>query len=270
MNYLNATFPVLVTLFFLWLSRNLIKEFLTNAIKHDYKIKFEELKSEMKEKETEIALLRNGVLEGITSKQSKLYKYQINAVKNLWNEVSLLGKAKNISIMLSSLPFNKLYPLTEKDERIRTIFKSMGSGFDINTYDFNVAKKNRPFISPLAWAYFNAYQSIILNDVTKLKILEIGAGGEVFNKENNLLSNLVKSALPEHSENIDKNINQSFTYLLDELEDKLLCELNNIIEGKTNDQEALNRAALILKESKLVMKNNLADNNDFADISKVI
>ncbi len=259
MDYLNMSFPVLITFFFLWLSRNLIKEFLTNAIKHDYDVKFEELKSEMKEKETEIALLRSGAMDGITDKQSRLYKYQIKAVKELWNEVALLGKAKNISTMMSNLPFEMLYPLTEKDEKIRTVFKSMGSGFDINNYNMNDSIKIRPFISPLAWSYFKAYQSIILNDVMKLKILELGIGGEIFNKTNEHLLNLVKVALPEYNDYIDKNINKSLYYLLDAIEDKLMDEINNILKGIENDQEVLQRAALILEESKKVMSDNLSN-----------
>lgn len=223
-------------------------------IKNDYDEKLEELKADLKSKEQKLSTLSNGALSGISFRKTELYKLQLDATQKLWNELLGLSKAKNISSIMRAIPFDKMVPFTEKDPKARQIFKDMGSGFDLTKYDATSAEKLRLFVSPMAWAFFSAYKAIIMNDIIKYKVLEIGVGKDVL-KENKTLEKLVKTTLPEYIDYIEKNANISLYDLLDILEQKLLDELNRIIEGEHNDRDAVTKAAEILSVAEEYTKN---------------
>ncbi len=48
----------------------------------------------------------------------------------------------------------------------------------MNKYSFNVSEKEQPFVSPMTWALFTAYQTILLGAAAKLKLFELGIGDE--------------------------------------------------------------------------------------------
>lgn len=229
-----------------FLSKEFIRNKLLYSIKHDYDEKLEALKSDLKMKEHELTSLSSGALSGISFRKNELYKLQIIAVQKLWDEVIGLSKAKGIASIMRAVPFDKIAPMTEHDEKARNMFKDLGASFDIHAYDFSNAEKIRPFVSPLAWAFFSAYKAIILNDVIKHQMLVIGLNKDIF-KDNITLTNLVNVALPEYAEYIDANKNLSLYDLLDILEKRLLQELNRILKGKDNDHDAVEQSADILK-----------------------
>ena len=124
--------------------------------------------------------------------------------------------------------------------RFREIFKAMGSGFDFGKLQTTDASKARPFVSPLAWAYYSAYQSIVLHAVVRMMLLQGGVDKDLSNTEE--VTKLVKVVLPHQEAYIEKWGSGAFYYLLEELESKILVEIDHILQGQQSDKESIERA----------------------------
>ena len=247
----------------LFLSRNFITTRLTNAVRHEYDKKIEKLrtslrqsedafKADLQSKEAQINALRSGVLSTISARQLAVFEKQINAIEQVWNTVIALGPAKSVSSWMAVIKFEAAAIEAAKNPRAREIF-AMLSNLDINTLDTIEAQKARPFISPVAWAYFAAYQAIISHAVIKLHMLKNGI------EMNNIIDidhviKVVKLALPNQVQYIEKNGPSAFHYLLDELESKLLFSFKLMIKGDEEDKEALEKASAIISESEKLLE----------------
>ncbi|WP_108063755.1 hypothetical protein [Poseidonibacter lekithochrous] len=243
---------VLIISGLLFIFKTVIKEFFTNSIKHDYDIKLEVLKSELTQNENDLKALRESALEGVSKRQSILYKKQIQSVEILWKDVIILSKYKYISSLINSLNFEKASVLAEKDTKIRDTFKMIEGEYNIKTVDFFAGENVKPFISELGWAYYKAYKLIIQNDMLKFEILKIGLNEEsLYN--NKTLENLLIATIPEKKDLI---INKTITshYLFEILEEKLLRELKKFLKGEENNKESIELASKIMKEVDKIQK----------------
>jgi hypothetical protein len=137
---------------------------------------------------------------------------------------------------------------------MREMFKMIDNGLDMKNLGYAESSRSRPFVSPLAWAYYSAYQAIVIHAVLKLKAIQTGIEKDFADIEN--ITKLVKVALPHQTEYIDKYGPSVFHYLLDELESKLLAELSNLLGGEKNDKETVERAAEIVREAERLMSEN--------------
>jgi len=153
----------------LWLSRNLIITRPTNSVRHEYDTKLENLKADLKAKSSQIDALRSGALSSVTTRQAAIFQRQLTAIEQLWDSVVSLGPAKAVSAWMAVVKFEA----AAKNPRFREMFSMIGS-IDLNSFQTNQALKTRPFVSPLAWAYYSAYQAIVFHAVTCLHMLKNG------------------------------------------------------------------------------------------------
>lgn len=249
----------------LWLGRNLIATRLTKSVEHEFNARLESLRSEIRKneelfkadlrsKETEIATLRGGAITAMASRQVALDKRRLEAVDQLWSAVTALGKGKGILALMTAVKFEAAVELASKNAKAREMFTGMDSGFDLNKVDLSDSDKARPFVSPMAWALFSAYRSIIAHAALKLTIIKSGIDldpTKLIDKD--AITKLVKAALPHRSEYIDKFSDSGFHYLMEEIEEKLLDELRKMLAGVESDKESIEQAANILKISDEVM-----------------
>ena len=251
----------------LWLSRGLISERLKNSVKHDYDKKIETLltelrkneeifKSEIKEKESQIEALRSGALSGIVDRQSALYQRKLSAVEQLWSAVISLSHAKYISNLMTTIDFDVAAEEAVHNPKVREMFSMLDGGMNIESMSTKEASVSRPFLSPLVWAFFSAYQSIVINAVMKLQALKNGIDKGIINTD--YVTKLVKTALPEYESYIEKYGSTGYHFLLDTLETKILEELDKMLKGEELDQESIEKASQILKEAERVMESNNA------------
>lgn len=243
----------------LWLARNLIATRLTKSVQHEFDAKLETLRAEfraneellkadLRSKENEIAALRTGALTAMASRQVALDKRRLEAVDQLWSTVTALGPAKSISSFMAVLKFENVAEEAAKNVKFREIFTMMGTGFDLTKMDLSYSEKARPFISPMAWALFSAYQSIVIHAVAKLEIIRSGIDAkDILNKD--AIEKLIKAALPHHGTYIDKFGDTAYHYLLEELEARLLDELRKMLAGVEADKASVDQAAEILSRS---------------------
>lgn len=236
----------------LWLARTLIVTRLKNSVKSEFDTKLEVLRSELKSKEAQIESLRTGAMSGLITRQGALYKRKLEAIDQIWGAVKEIEKAKYISATMATLKFEECVKVSAKNPQFRTFIETIGGEFDLARVNLSGAALARPFITPLAWAYYSAYSSILVLAVMKMQILKIGVNdGEKFlNFESS--NNLLKTVLPSRADYIDKYGTSAHHYLLDEIEQLLLVELKNIQDGLEADKENAKRAAEITKEVEKV------------------
>lgn len=251
----------------LWLGSNLIITRLTNSVRHEYDQKIETLKASLKKSEesfkaelqaktSQIDALRSGALSGLVSRQAALYERQIRAVEELWGVVVSLVPAKAISSMMMTFKWDVAAEKAQKDPQVREMFKTLERGIDTSKLQTIEAKKVRPFVSPLAWAYYSAYEAIVLHAVLIMKLFQSGLDIKLANTE--YVTKIVKVALPNHEAYIEEYGPSAFYHLLEELEIKLLVEIDHILQGQKSDKESIEKAALILRESDRLMESNSA------------
>jgi hypothetical protein len=238
----------------LWLSRNLIFTRLTNSVRHEYDTKLENLKADLQAKASQIDALRSGVLSGVTTRQAAIFQRRLAAIEQLWDAVVSLGPAKSVSAWMAVVKFEAAAKEAAKNPRFREMFSMIGS-IDLNSLPTDQALRTRPFVSPLVWAYYSAYQAIVLHAVVRLIMLKNGIDMvEVIDTKN--VTELVKVALPHHVQYIEKYGPGAFHYLLEELENNLLAAFQLMLKGDESDQDTLEKAAAIIKKSETLMDTN--------------
>ena len=188
------------------------------------------------------------------SRQTKLYERQLDAIQQMWEAVRELEKAKFISSAVAMLKYEVSAKEAAKNPNFRKVFELMGGGFDPKSIKLDSASKARPFLSPLSWAYYNAYQSIIALNIVKFEFLKTGLEEPERFIDSEKVINLLKIVLPHQSNYLEKHGPGATHYLLDEIESLLLLEFQNMQKGNAADRENAERAAEILKASNILME----------------
>ena len=250
----------------IWLSKNILKESIKNDIAHEYNQKLEKLraklrksdeefKAEIRAKEKEIEAIRQGALSGIANRQSLLFEKEVSAVESLWCSVIDLSSAKQIAATMAVIDFEAASEETAKNHRAREMFEMLGGDLKLTSLKTIEANKVRPFISPVAWAFYSAYSAIIFHAVVQMHMLQKGIN--IPNIMNNTkLIDVVKIALPHQEEYIDKYGTGALFHLLEELESKMLFAFNQTLKGEKADAEALEQAAKILSASDKLLNED--------------
>lgn len=232
----------------LWLARSLIMTRLQNSVKNEFDSKLEVLRSELKSKEAQIESLRSGAMSGLITRQEALYQRKLQAIDQIWGSVKELEKGKYLSSTLATLKFEACAKEPARNPKFREFIETISGNFDLTSMDMSGSKLARPFLTPLAWAYYSAYSSVITQAVAVMQILKIGVDDaeKFLNFENT--NGLLKTVLPSRAEYINEHGMAVHHYLLDEIEQLLLMELKNIQDGHEDDKDNTKRAAAINKE----------------------
>jgi len=230
----------------LYLLRNTIKASIIKGVQHNFDKKIETLKSELRENEAEISSLRNGVLSGRENRQALLDRRRMEAAENVWTAVVELGKIKFLSQQMSILHFDKAAEEAARNPNASLMFKSIGGAVKLDELGPG-ASKERLFITPLAWSFYEAYSAILYYAVVQQKLLEGGVpdASKLLNTER--VSKLIKEALPYMDGYVDEHGSAGFHYLLEPLEKNILNELQNMLGGIDTDRESISRSAKILE-----------------------
>lgn len=247
-----------------WLFRKLIVTRLAKSVQHEFDNKLEVIqaelrrseesfKADLRSKENQIAALRGGALSALASRQAVLDKRRLEAVEQIWEAVTSLARLKYASQIMGTIKFDVASAMAAKDPKMREAFEVFATPMDkVDTPENKNAEKARPFVPQIAWALFSAYRAIILLAVTQFHLLKSGLDGT------KLLAapeNLIKAALPHRTEYIEKHGYAAYSYLLDELESRLLAELQKMFEGGESGKATIDQASAIVKEVDRAMES---------------
>lgn len=236
-----------------WLQRQATHGFDTKLeeLRAELRAKEEELKSDLRVKESEITALRDGVLSGRMQREALIDKRRIEAIDALWKSYMALAPLVMSSTFMAAIKFDAAAQESARNPKARELFETlskMGGDPDemLKKLKDAPAKAQQPFVSPMAWAYFSAYQSITLYSHMRLRILSIGMEDPGKYMREEPMKNLLKETLPDYSDYIDQYGSSAYHHLLPELEKRLLGELQNMISGVEQDAAGIAHAARIM------------------------
>ena len=228
-----------------FLLRHGLAEFITAGIKHSFEQEIERLRADLQQKAEEIRALREGALANLSNRRALLATRKLQAVDQLWASVVTLSKLNAAPMYVAILNLENINKRIEADKKLQTFFQLLSSGHDLEKVNSGGAERQRPFITLRAWALFSAYRIIIVSAVGRLKLLATGIDTkDMF--DNAKVSQLLKAALPDQTAYVDKHGLQGGYHLLEGLEDAILGELNDILDGKEDDQKTIRNAKHIL------------------------
>lgn len=247
----------------LWLFRQLIATRLTKSVEHEFNLKIESirsdlraseerLKAQLREKENDIAALRSGALSVLASRQAALDKRRLEAVDQLWSAYSALGPARTIAAYMSVVKFESAAKLTESDSKARQLFEFFGTGFDAKSMNHGDAAKARPYVSPMVWAVFAAIQAVIAHSVMRWHVLKGGLGSNDF-VDHKAIEKLVLAVLPHYADYLEKHGPSSYYYVLEALDARFLTEVQSMLAGAETDRASVEQAAEILRQAQALM-----------------
>jgi hypothetical protein len=251
----------------IYLARHFITVRLTKSVQHEFDTKLEDVKSRLRiseetfkadlvrkqadiqanlgRQQADIVALQSGAIQSRLSRLIALDKRRLEAVDQLWGAVHDLGFAKGIAATIVTLRWDVVSTEVSTNPRLREMF----AGFKVDpnkaAEPIRLAQLARPFITPVAWAYYAAYQAILMHAVGFVKMLELGFDPQRFMDDKSLVS-LIKAALPHCSEYIDRHGPSAAYYLVEQLESNLLNELQNMLDGSVADIAEVEKASQIL------------------------
>ncbi len=240
----------------MFVARNWLVAWISKGVQHGFDVKIEELraelrkneerfKSELRDREAEIAILRNNVLAGSAGRQTLLDKRRFEAAEKVWTAVNDLAPLKHLSSMMAVVNFKEVAK-NAGDPKIQQFLSFIGSAAPDTEKLNNVARDEQLFLPELAWAYFAAYKTILYGNLLRYKVLKSGISEPEKILTNDLTKKILKAALPHQCSFIDENQPETYHFLLEEIEGYLLMELRKILEGKDADQASAMRAKEIL------------------------
>jgi hypothetical protein len=247
----------LLTPLFLFMARHWLREHIVRAVQFGFDSRLEkfraelrkdeeELKSDLRANEAQISALRDGVLSGRAQRQALLDKRKLEAVEHVWSSVVAYTPYKSLSSMLHTFKHEEVSKRIKRDTKLQQFFGELIVNLNLEAPE-SLAYRERPFVSPLGWAYYSAYSTILAGAFARAKMLSLGVDfGDFLDVD--AFRNLLKTALPEYAVYIDTlGGTGSHHQLIDVLEKKLLDELQRTLMGAESDQQNIEQAAIIVK-----------------------
>jgi hypothetical protein len=216
------------------------------SVRHKFDEKLEATKSDLRAKEAEISALRDMVLSGSAQRRALLDNRRLVAVERIWANVGKLAPFTMASAAMATISFDAAARRVPNDPNLRKFFDVIANPtLPENIKSETAAVTEQPFLSPLAWAYFNAYQSIVMNGYLHARMLAEGVADASRFLKRDRVQDLLKVVLPHRGEFIDRNGPSAYHFLLDELKDRLLLELKKMLEGEDANRAAIDQAKQI-------------------------
>ncbi len=250
-----------------FLARDVIRGWLTAKAKHRYDEQLETLraanartieemragfareleglKAELAKSGKEVEALRAAPMGARAARQAQIDKRRLEAVDQLWGAVKDLGPGKAAAAWMAVLNYEAIADAAKDNQQVRDMFKGMAASMGLDKPLVNSSHAARPFVSPLAWALFSAFGSAVGMTQARLVILQTGVGSDVLNKPESVIK-LLAEALPDWKEYIEKTGVFGFPYILEELEKRLLAELQRSLAGEEDDANEIERARKII------------------------
>lgn len=242
--------PILIG-FGLFAGRHWIKAWIDNRIAVQGEKELESYRAELRAEKEQISALRENVLSGQANRQALLDQRRIEVVARVWESVNQLASFRFSAEILQKINIEAAAELAPNDPKTREFFAALAKIARPTEKFSNPTKADEPFISPVAWAFYNAYCSIATVAFAVLSALEHGLDPNRFVKTEEMVA-LAKTILPHQSDFMDKYGPYGAYFLLDEIKQKLLDELHSVLEGKEADREQLQHAIEITKQARIV------------------
>jgi hypothetical protein len=241
----------------IWGARIWAKSFIEGRVKLSVDTEIEQLRSQLRQRETEIASLRDGVLSGRANRAAMIDKRRLDAIDQLWCAFVRLTKLKGPAMSLSMLKMEAVVKRAPTDKQFQQVLgmMMMAGNFEEEMKQAR-ADAERPHVTDMAWALYAAYSSIILTAWAVMNALSQGVENVDQLIKADHADALLIAVLPHRKAAIERIGYTGFYHFLDELEALLLAEIKRELNGERADAEALRQAAQIMDAVKQVRADN--------------
>jgi hypothetical protein len=247
-----------------FLARNWLKAFFVKSAEHQFDKKLELLRSDLRkseenfrqelhEREIELGTLRESVLTGTSNRRAMLDRRRFDAAERIWKSVVALAPYRTMAAQMASIDIEKTAKKSN-DPKMRSFFETLIKPVPTPTNPDDFATSEQPFVTQPVWAYFSAYKTVLMYNYLQAKFLAMGFGDPNFLKDDSV-KNLMKTTLPHMADYIEKNPPNTYSYMLDDIQELLLQAIRNMLDGADVDQESISRAQSIMEKTKEVQKN---------------
>jgi hypothetical protein len=170
---------------------------------------------------------------------------RIAAVDQLMEAMIELNKTRVTVQYMQVINWEEASKATQTDARTRDLFKSMGD-IDVGSLNVTTAQRARPFVTTLVWAAYQAYLMTCITAVLKHKSLVYGTG-KFIKKDDGKLRNMITALLPHYTKFLEEHGEEGAYFLVEDLESKVLSEVQAMLRGEEGDAEHMQRAADVIK-----------------------
>lgn len=220
----------------------------------------EVLRADLNEKSQSIIALRNVALSTLSTRQVAIEQRRIQAIEKVWASAVDYSRLKMAAAMVGSMNIDAVLNGAAQQDDQGFKLRELGGEF-WNASGLTEAKPalsaniERPFLTPIVWARYSAYCAVLGHAVAILAAMRTGADPKLLAEPTSML-NLVKSALPHQAGLVDKFGVACLNYLVEELEEALLRELQNSLQNQEADVAQIEQAAAILKAVEVLTRED--------------
>jgi len=251
----------------LWLARKLIITRLARSVQHEFDVKLEGIRTqlrnneevfraELRQRDDAIAAARSASLSALTASRGVFDKRRIDAVDEILRAVTVLGAGKWSVTKISIYNMGEVSARIEKEPRLVELFTLMSPNHQklMDDLTLAIALSARPYVSELTWALFSAYQSVIVFCASLISLLQRGIPPMKF-VDLSKMSTIIRNALGDQWGSwVDVSSFSGYSQVLEELENRLFEALRSDAEGHASDARTMERAAEITKATRELMR----------------
>lgn len=172
-----------------FLTRSTLTKFFTKSVEHHFEKKFEKFKAEIRDNEKELEQIRTFMSSARRERDSALQSKRFEAAESLLRSRQLIAEFSGLADYLKMLNIDEIIK-RNPDPKIANFIKTLIDPFNIDEKLTSFRKIDRTlanlYLSERTIKTFEAYESIILNAVTIMKVLSLPGlkiDPNLFNKE---------------------------------------------------------------------------------------
>lgn len=240
---------------------SVVKSRLEKSIQSKFDLKLEEIKSQLRREEQElsakiaardqqIAALRDQLLTGMNNRLTALDQRRLKAVEAVWSRANEMWPEKMLCKFMESINTEELLKAAENQNTgnsARQFAEMLWKTSGMESLEKRTLVNERLFVTPIVWATFLALAAVTFYVSAIVIAAKTGAPKDVV-KDGKEVLDLVRPALPNFKDFIDKYGVGGLPFLANPLEERLFQELAHSLEGAGADEKREKQAAEILKK----------------------
>ncbi|ENT6811022.1 hypothetical protein ACFF2W_000435 [Enterobacter kobei] len=254
-----------------FLTRSTLAKFFTKSVEHHFEKKFEKFKAEIRDNEKELEQIRTFMSSARRERDSALQSKRFEAAESLLRSRQLIAEFSGLADYLIMLNTDEIIK-RNSDPKITNFIKTLIDPFKIDEKLVNFKAIDRTlaylYLSERTIKTFEAYEAIILNAVTIMKVLSLPGlkiDPNLFNKEK--MKAMIIELHPQSLAGFEQYGDNHVFHLTMYFYTQILNELRNELLGAGNMMRDTEAAASLAKDTRNAHLNilNSLESNDIPE-----
>ncbi len=259
LGFLGGTVVTLVS----FLGGTFFRAWIEKSIEAKFDRDIEDIRSQMRQSDRRVEAIRDSALSAAAHSNDILTKRRIDAIERLWASAAGLRRFKFGASAAQKINMEEAIEIAGQQDAegqaVREFAEQILKATTLEKAPMpDSPDAERLFVSPLAWALFSTYRSVLALALMQLTAMRAGVGKSFLKRPDDLIE-AVKTALPHQSGFIDRYGVDGLNFLVEELEEKLFATLLENLKTPSADADNVARAAEIMKAVERAAESAEAD-----------